>query len=320
MPSKGNIRNYGLDFLKGLAACFVVFMHVRFPGFYGDHLSSLGRFAVPVFFMTSGYFAYGATKEKTLKSIKRTSVYLIVAYLIALFSLFIISGFSFGRLWQLIDQKILNVNHFLRFVFLADSRISGVAWFLWSLLLCYVFKFFLGPKLRYIAYIGLFVRVAGSIQYPFLHLTIPVNTPWVTGIPFFIIGELLNENKEWVNHSVSSALAVGVAIMGFLIMLTSFFYPSLFWFIGTLLLSPALFVLFSRMDMKYNAMCLLGSVYAFFIYIVHPLVMHVYDAFRPLPSTAELWLRPWVVLFLTILLTVTYYSIKGVILKKKKSK
>lgn len=310
-------RKYGLDFLKGIAACFVVFMHVPFSGEFGRAVAMIGRAAVPVFFMTSGYFGYGASKEKTLLSIKKISVYLLVAYFLGVIAMPIATRFDMERLVLILKNEVFTVKHIIHFIFFAHTRICGVAWFLVSLLLCYVLKYYLGVKLRYIAYAGLLIRVLGAFQYPFLHITVPVNTPWVTGIPFFIIGELIRENEQWINEKISNSHCVLITLFGAGILSISFVYPSLFWYIAILMLSPALFVLFSRSDMQFNQVCLLGSVYAFFIYIVHPLVMHVYDAIRPTPSVPESWLRPLIVLIVTILLAVMYYGIKKLIAKNK---
>lgn len=310
-------RKYGLDFLKGIAACFVVFMHVPFSGEFGRAVAMIGRAAVPVFFMTSGYFGYGASKEKTLLSIKKISVYLLVAYFLGVIAMPIATRFDMERLVLILKNEVFTVKHIIHFIFFAHTRICGVAWFLVSLLLCYVLKYYLGVKLRYIAYAGLLIRVLGAFQYPFLHITVPVNTPWVTGIPFFIIGELIRENEQWINEKISNSHCVLIALFGAGILSISFVYPSLFWYIAILMLSPALFVLFSRSDMQFNQVCLLGSVYAFFIYIVHPLVMHVYDAIRPTPSVPESWLRPLIVLIVTILLAAMYYGIKRLIAKNK---
>lgn len=67
-------RNVTLDVLKLTASYFVVFIHVRFYGEAGNIISALARFAVPVFFMTSGYYCYGQNrsdiKRKMLKIVK----------------------------------------------------------------------------------------------------------------------------------------------------------------------------------------------------------------------------------------------------------
>ena len=50
--------NYCLDFLKGIACMFVVFMHCEFPGVMGVAVQAISRFCVPFFFMVSGYFCF----------------------------------------------------------------------------------------------------------------------------------------------------------------------------------------------------------------------------------------------------------------------
>jgi surface polysaccharide O-acyltransferase-like enzyme len=54
-------RNYCLDFVKGIACVFVVFMHCEFPGYLGTFVQCISRFCVPFFFMVSGYFCYRST-------------------------------------------------------------------------------------------------------------------------------------------------------------------------------------------------------------------------------------------------------------------
>lgn len=50
--------NYCMDFLKGIACILVVFIHVKFPGDFGQAVQAIARFAVPFFFMVSGYYCY----------------------------------------------------------------------------------------------------------------------------------------------------------------------------------------------------------------------------------------------------------------------
>ena len=45
-----------LDALKIVAAFFVVCIHVHFPGDLGRCVIAVARFAVPFFFMVSGFF------------------------------------------------------------------------------------------------------------------------------------------------------------------------------------------------------------------------------------------------------------------------
>ena len=52
-------RNQCLNFLKGLGSTGVVFIHITFPGLTGEIISKMAQFAVPVFFMITGYYALG---------------------------------------------------------------------------------------------------------------------------------------------------------------------------------------------------------------------------------------------------------------------
>lgn len=67
-------RNQRMDLYKGLAIYFVVFIHVLFPGWVGESLRAVGRFAVPLFFLTAGYFNFGADvhalERRALRTLK----------------------------------------------------------------------------------------------------------------------------------------------------------------------------------------------------------------------------------------------------------
>lgn len=247
-------------------------------------------------------------------------MYLLAAYLLNIPRILLEYGFDFSEILRFFKTDVFTFDNLIRMILVSHSKISGVAWFLISLLTCYVLKYLIGKNLRYLGYLGLIVGIVAVLPpvsgcvgiYKY------INTAWLNGIPFFIIGDLLNEYKVMADKKISNVLLAFSSLLGFVLIVVATFYGTEWWHIGTLLLSPSLFVLFGRMDMKYNVMCLLGSIYAFFIYIVHPLVIHVYDAVRPSPSITESWLRPLIVLMVTILLAVVYYSIKRMVLKAKK--
>ncbi|MBR1631194.1 MAG: acyltransferase family protein [Paludibacteraceae bacterium] len=57
--------NYCLDFIKGIACVFVVFMHCEFPGIMGMAVQAISRFCVPFFFMVSGYYCFRPVESVT---------------------------------------------------------------------------------------------------------------------------------------------------------------------------------------------------------------------------------------------------------------
>ena len=119
----GNPRNHGLDFLKGIAACFIVFVHVIFPWPYGVFIAYLGSFAVSVFFMTSGYYSYEASRAKLLHAIKRTVIYLLVAYVLYLFKMLAQAGFHVRPVVDFLVNEVFTVEHLLKTLVTSQSKI-----------------------------------------------------------------------------------------------------------------------------------------------------------------------------------------------------
>ena len=91
-------RNHTLDVIKLAAAFLVVFIHVPFRGIAGETVKLFSRVAVPVFFMTSGYFAYNNDSKTIIRKIRKITGILIFASCLYnftnLFTEFISSGVS----------------------------------------------------------------------------------------------------------------------------------------------------------------------------------------------------------------------------------
>lgn len=79
-------HNYALDFLKGLGCIGVVFIHVHFPGLFGDFINRSAGFAVPVFFMISGFYAYQASNRTIIRRLRR--IFRITLFTVLIYILF----------------------------------------------------------------------------------------------------------------------------------------------------------------------------------------------------------------------------------------
>lgn len=55
--------NVKLNLLKGFGCMGVVFIHISFPGLFGKIMSSASSYAVPIFYMIAGYYAYGKDSD-----------------------------------------------------------------------------------------------------------------------------------------------------------------------------------------------------------------------------------------------------------------
>ena len=318
MGTSGNrlSRNHGLDFLKGIAACLLVFAHVTFPWPYGAFLTYVSTCGVSVFFMTSGYFSVGSSRPKLLHAIKRIALYLLAAYVLYLLKMLFANGMEVRHVLRFLTERVLTAEHLLKTLIYTQSAICPVAWFLITLLECYALKLVLGKRLRYLGYLGLLVGIVVVLPPIGSVMDFPLSNPWIWGVPCFVLGELVREYEDRLHNVLDWRLLVCVCLAGITINLLSRYYGTQWWYLGNLLTAPSLFLLFGGSGMRFNRFCLLGSTYAFFIYIVHPLVGFFIFPPQEHPGLLGQWTRPLAALAVTILLAVAYYGLKSLIVGK----
>ena len=304
-------RNHTIDLLKAIAAWFVVLNHASFPGAFGEYVVVLSHFASPIFFITAGYFAIHTTAAKTKKSIKKMCRYILFAYVLNFLRLILLprepSVFSHA-FWG----SIFSIRHLSFFVLLNESYISGVVWFLFAMLYCYLFRLLLRRQtLIKLSYFCTFVTIIIPILTLINHNQwINVNNVWLRGIPFFAIGGYIRLYIESGKPPISRLNSLLLAMIGVILISISYVTKSQLWHLGTLFLSPSLYYIATQSNVKKNFLCPLGYKYSFMVYIMHPVVINVYDYYRPTIGLMESWLRPICIIILTIIVSLLYYFIK----------
>ena len=135
-------RNRCLDFFKGIAALCVVFVHISFPGKFGKCVSSVGSCGVMLFFLISGFYAYGSREEMCPKLMQRfrrnlliTAIALLVYFAAAALDRYLTVHSLNGFFRQLASPKL-----YLRMLFLNDLDLisGGPLWFMLALLYAYL--------------------------------------------------------------------------------------------------------------------------------------------------------------------------------------
>mgnify|MGYP007101999983 CR=1 FL=1 len=242
---------------------------------------------------------------------KRIVLYLLAAYLLYLFKMWIAGGMDIKTVVQYLMDRVFTAHHLLKLPIYTQSAICPVAWFLITLLECYAFKLVMGRWLRYMGYLGLLVGMLVVLPPIGDWMDFPLSNPWLWGIPCFVLGDLLREHQDRLLSMVNRRWLVLLALTGVTINLLSRYYGTQWWYIGNLFSAPSLFLLFGGSGMKYSRFCLLGSRYAFFIYIVHPIVGFFLIHLQARPTILEQWLRPLLALTLTIMLAVAFYCFKA---------
>jgi surface polysaccharide O-acyltransferase-like enzyme len=150
-------RNKSLDLLKFISIVFVAVIHFPFPGRFGFYMDAASRFAVPVFFMLTGYFVVqgggGVIKSQIFKLLK---YYFSFELLYALYYF----------LWAVYSNDLQNYQelfiHNLKHI-LMDPSFGFQLWYLiniiWALLIAMIFQRF--KKLNLLFAISFFLHLAG---------------------------------------------------------------------------------------------------------------------------------------------------------------
>ena len=207
--------NYCLDFIKGIACIFVVFMHCEFPGLLGIGVQAISRFCVPFFFMVSGYFCFRPSAQfpetqtgmpenggqnwnliwKKIIHIGRITLYASLFYL----------AFQLLRsLFTPVDFGISNKQLFNWAVFNVPRIVAGQYWFLFALLYAYVlYGIFEHLRLRELAYIlaallfVFYISLAQGLHLSGIQVPNMIYRNWlIEAFPYFMLGHWIHENQD----------------------------------------------------------------------------------------------------------------------------
>lgn len=198
-------ENLCLNFIKGLACMAVVQMHCSFPSPYGRVISYCLLFAVPVFFFTSGFFAYyeDATVACDKIKVKIKHIFKLTVISECIYFLFSLVTNFFDNNIQEFFVSTFSIKNILSAVFLNIPIFNGTLWFLYALLFSYialyfVYKFNLFKICYFLSPIILILHV---VIRPMLKSYEWYNAAYfrnfiLYGFPLLIIGYWLRENKD----------------------------------------------------------------------------------------------------------------------------
>ena len=327
--------NYCLDFIKGFACMFVVFMHCEFPGITGVAVQAISRFCVPFFFMVSGYFCFkpvivgeknnggnGLIIKRKVIHIGKITLYASLFYLtFVLLQHLVFHNQSFAITWK---------NIFNWVVFNVPKVVAGQYWFLFALLYAYVFygilEHFNLRKLSYILALVMFVVYIVLAQG--MHLSgilIPnrIYRNWlIEAFPYFMVGHWIHENQDRINIS-NKTLIIIIVISTLLCWLERYLMGRDFGVnIVTIPQVFALFVYGVKNPTRHEGVIQrLGRDCSMLVYIFHPAVWHSLDGLYKLGGISDnifmLYLKPILVLVLSILLALIFNKMMVLINNKK---
>ena len=196
-----------MELCKLIASFFVVCIHYWLPGKLGSWVEVLARFAVPMFFLISGYFNYGADCRQAgrrAKGILRLYLIAVAAYLLwGCISTELEGGSTVAYLIKAIPDP----DEWYLWLAVQMDPFAAHLWYLNALMVVYgvywVYLRFRGEgnsKPLYFAGFALFAVYFHACVMP---TTLPetevlkaCRNAWFTGIPMFTLGMFLREYAQ----------------------------------------------------------------------------------------------------------------------------
>lgn len=287
--------NYCLDFIKGVACIFVVFMHCEFPGLMGTAVQAISRFSVPFFFMVSGYFCFCPVIQRLDKKVvvignggaKWTIVRKKVIHIakITLYASLFYLAFVLLSQAFLHNQKLTITWHQLFYwvVFNSPRVIAGQYWFLFALLYAYIFYGILEylnlRKFEYVLAAILFVvyiSLAQGVHLAGIKIPNMIYRNWlIEAFPFFMLGHWIHEYKDKIKIS-NKVLLLIIAVTTLLCWVER-------WMMGrdfgvNIVTIPQVFAMFvygvNNPTRHEGVIQRLGRDCSMLVYILHPAVWH----------------------------------------------
>jgi surface polysaccharide O-acyltransferase-like enzyme len=261
-------RKNGIDLFRLIGSLFIMTLHTSLGNLnieFVENLRLLARWAVPFYFMSSGYFIGAKIVDQKLdfKKIER-NVSVLISILVVTFIIYLpISGSDYGI------ESLLVGNHYH-------------LWFVGSLLFGYVFIWYLyyikrSKFLPFISFLILFYSLVSGSYDVFFGVSFNfILSRFLISIPFMYLGIIMYKNTFYLRYN---KLLVAIAIFGLILQAMEAQYFKLFFNVniynveltlGTIIASISLFALCSSINLKESQLTRWGKEHSLFIYLYHP--------------------------------------------------
>ena len=315
-------KNVKLHLLKGFACIGVVLIHIVFPGSFGQIVLLVSEYAVPIFFMTAGFYAYGKDSSVIRRRLLKILKIFAVAY--AVFFLYNIAGPAAKH-----QADVWLADHFRRetpvqYVCFCMVDFAVPLWYLIAMTEIYILWLILikkGKEQRLVKMtpILFLLQVLLTTYCETLNLEWFWKTNFVTrGLPWFLLGYYLNAPEAETLRTVSEGALSLLAALGcaLAVIPTAFDLPVRFNVIGYIPYAFGLFALTLKDPGKSTCkpMEFIGEKLSLYVYVLHvPVCAAVIYASRLLKidtnSDLFLWCKPILAVIVTLLVSLIPYGL-----------
>lgn len=323
-------ENLTLYFFKAVACMAVIEIHAPFPICRGIG-TSLARFAVPFFFMISGFFTDLKLKERAIKCLNNRIINIFKMSLYSTFLYLII--FLFNNNFRISEMNLSLKRNGINLLFFnvpIPAMNCGHLWYIYALLYVYIVLVFAVKldkiRIMYVLSIGILISVyIFEIISSKLNLKIPVYI-WRNflffGTPCFIVGNLLRVNKDKLliknKIKLKKIIFLLLGVIGIIFILELMFLKyGLQLYISSILFCIFLFIIainFPNMQIVNN----IGKKHSGNIYIIHYCIIEIIIFIFNEYLNNIYWVKflfPIAVFAFSLVISIIYIKIKSFIIK-----
>ena len=278
-------KNSTLELLKLFASYMVVFIHILFYGKLGVTVDALARFAVPFFFLVSGYYSYQITTLKIKKRIKNIlSLFAFSAVCCTAFEIIRLLKYNTDGLVTLIN-KFTKVSTYVDLIVFNVPVSSGHLWYLLAVLYVYIIfyfvtKFQIKEKIIFtVSLLLLLLHIFLGEGLSIFGTTLPmhfVRNFALMGIPFFALGLFVKKHEEKLRGVPNYLIYLLLIIGAFESVFSRFFFGANELYVGSLFILIALVCVFIKgANVKYPTLLTALEGCSTYVYIFHIVIATV---------------------------------------------
>ena len=311
--------NNTLYFIKGVGCMGVILIHFPFPGTFGLIIKRICFSAVPIFFLTSGYFSYNKDEELQRINITRKSIGILK---ISVWSI----GFYFlySLIFHLVRQdaagyisKCVGLDAFIDFCIINNfENIDGYhLWFLPSLLYSYLFLLILDrfrcidktykilPLLFVVKYVVEVIAESYGLTY---HLRCNVI---IGALPYVLLGRYFAySNIEKSKAGIGGSSVIAFISCSAIVLLTLWNGQCGLWWIMVACISVSLFVLAVKKPTmnSFRFIQKIGKDYSLYVYVFHVFVFRIVSNLVIIAGLMEYEIMNWLIPSVTVISSVLW--------------
>lgn len=273
-------KNTTLELAKLFASYMVVFIHYLFYGSLGAMMDALARFAVPFFFLISGFFSYQVSPEKIKGRIKHLLLLLIGSFI--LYTLFnVVTLLLDGTAKDIVSYfgKYTNLKTIVKLLLL-NVPVSAVhLWYMLALMYVYAIYYVvtvlrISEKAIFIISLALLclhiLLGEGLSMFGIVISNVFVRNFLFMGIPFFALGLLARKYEAFLHSIPNYMLMICIVIGAIETALSRYFIGKNELYIGSILIVFAVTALcVKHTSREYPAWITALNGCSTYVYILH---------------------------------------------------